>query len=217
MSHAIVFDHSGRVVEPSSVLRKRPLLVMRGTFDKPELLDPTPLQLACRMLVAEGDPFEREPVALTELSIHHVTRVGEVSLDHMLECISQLTGRGPVIASDYPETYLLARYLRRHSTEPVRFVLSIAAAAKTLQETFYQNLPGTLLEGLGRLLATNVKLYVAPMPREAFVAALQNSLGTLIVRDSGDGLVALDDLMPAEPVSHLVKYLRASGRIVALE
>lgn len=217
MSHAIVFDHSGRVVEPSSLLRKRPLLVMRGTFYKAELLDPALLQSACRMLVAESGPFEREPVGLTELSIHHVTRVKEVSLDQMMECIRQLTPRGPVVASDYPETYLLARYLRRHSTEPVRFVLSIAAAAKTLHEAFYQNLPGTLLEGLGRLLATNVKIYVAPMPRQAFEAALQDTSGTLTVRDSGDGLVALDDLVPTEPTCHLLKYLRASGRIVALE
>jgi hypothetical protein len=217
MSHAIVFDNTGCVAEPSSLLRKRPLLVMRGTFDKAELLDPAPLQSACRMLVKEGGPFEREPVALTELSIHHVTRVEEVSLDQMLECIRQLTPRGPVLASDYPETYLLARYLRRHSTEPVRFVLTVAAAAKIIHEAFYQNLPGTLLEGLGKLLATNVKLYVAPMAREAFTAALQDTSGTLTVRDSGDGMVALNDLNLTEPVCHLLKYLRASGRIVALE
>jgi hypothetical protein len=175
------------------------------------------LQSACRMLIAEAGPFERPPVALTELSVHHVTRVEEVPLDQMRECIRQLTPRGPVVATDYPETYLLARYLRRHSTEPVRFVLSVAAAAKTLHEAFYQNLPGTLLEGLGRLLAANVKLYVAPMPRQAFVSALQDTSGTLTVQDSGDGLVALDDLIPTEPVCHLLKYLRASGRIVALE
>jgi hypothetical protein len=217
MSHAIAFDTRGLVVEPSSLLRKRPLLVMRGTFEKAELLDPAPLESAGRMLVSESGPFEREPVALTELSIHHVTRVEEVSLDRMLKSIRQLTSRGPVVASDYPETYLLARYLRRHSTEPVRFVLSVAAAAKTLQEAFYQNLPGTLLEGLGRLLATNVKLYVAPMPRQAFVAALPDTSGRLTVRESGDGLVALDDLIPAEPACHLLTYLRASGRIVPLE
>jgi hypothetical protein len=217
MSHAIVFDDHGRVVEPSSLLRKRPLLVMRGTFEKAELLDPAPLGSACRMLVAEDGPFEREPVALTELSIHHVTRVEEVPLNRMLECIGQLTARGPVIASDFPETHLLARYLRRHSTEPVRFVMSVATAAKTLHESFYQNLPGTLLEGLGRLLATNVKLYVAPMPRQAFVSALQDTSGKLTIRSSGDGLVGLDDLVPAEPASHLVTYLRASGRIMPLE
>jgi hypothetical protein len=216
MSHAIVFDNHGRVVEPSSLLRKRPLLVMRGTFEKAEMLDPAPLGSACRMLVAEDGPFEREPVALIELSIHHVTRVEEVSLNRMLECIGQLTPRGPVIASDYPETYLLARYLRRHSTEPVRFVMSVAAAAKTLHESFYQNLPGTLLEGLGRLLAANVKLYVAPMPRQAFVSALQDTSGKLTVRDSANGLVGLDDLIPMEPASHLLTYLRASDRILPL-
>jgi hypothetical protein len=217
MSHAIVFDDKGCVVEPSSLLRKRPLVVMRGTFDKAELLDSAPLRSARRMLVTERGGLEREPVSLTELSIHHVTRVTEVPLDQMLECIRQLTPRGPVVVTDYPETYLLARYLRRHSTEPVRFVLSVAAAAKTLQEAFYQNLPGTLLEGLGRLLATNVKLYVAPMPRQAFLLAVQNTLETLTVQDSGNGLVALDDLIPAEPACHLLKYLRASGWIVPLE
>ncbi len=217
MSHAIVFDHRGRVVEPSSLLRKRPLLVMRGTFDKAVLLDPTPLQSACRMLVTEAGPFERQPVALTELSIQHVTRVEEVSLNRMLECIRQLTPCGPIVASDFAETYLLARYLRRHSTEPVRFVLSVAGAAKTLHEAFYQDLPGTLLEGLGRLLATNVKLYVAPMPRPAFLASLHDASGTITVRDSGHGLVALDDLILTEPACHLLRYLRGSGRIVPLE
>jgi hypothetical protein len=62
--------------------------------------------------------------------------------------------------------------LRRHSTEQVRFILSVAAAAKIMHEVFYRTLPGTLPEGIGRLLATNVKLYVAPVPREAFRAAV---------------------------------------------
>jgi hypothetical protein len=217
MSRAILFNNGGRVVEPSSLLRKRPLLVARGTFDKAKLFDPAPLRLARRMLVAESGPFEREPIALIELSIHHVTRVSEFSLEDMVDCVRYLAPDGPVLVSDYPETYLLALYLRRHSTEPVRFVLSVAAAAKTLQDEFYQNLPGTLLEGLGRLLATNVKIYVAPMPRQAFASALADASGMLAVQDSDDGLVALDHLMPAEPASHLVKYLRASGRIVPLD
>jgi hypothetical protein len=217
MSHVIVFDSVGRVVEPASLLRKRPLLVQRGTFDKVALLDTASLQSACRMLVAESGPFEREPVALTELSVHHVNRAEEVSLDLMLECIRQLTPHGPVVVSDYPETYLLARYLRRHSVEPVRFVVSVAAAAKILHEAFYQNLPGTLLEGVGRLLATNVKVYVAPMRRPAFVSALQDTSGKLTVRDSGDGMVTLDDLILSDPVCHLLNYLRASSQIVPLQ
>jgi hypothetical protein len=217
MAHAIIFQSDGTVVEPSSVLRKRPVLVIRGTLSHPEFLDDHLFQSANGQLFAEGVACERAPVTLFEMSIRHVSRVETISASEMLKCVRQLTHAGPIAVTDFPETYLLSRYLQRYSTEPVRFVLSIAAAAKTLHEAFYQDLPGTLLEGLGRLLATNVKLYVAPMPREVFLAALKDLSTTLAVRDSGTGFVTLDDLIPTVPARHLVDYLRATGRMVALK
>src|SRR3954452_12980744 len=134
----------------------------------------------------------------------------------MLRHIRELTPRCPVIASNLPETYLLSSYLRRYSTEPLRFVMSVAAAAKIMHERFYQDLPGTLLEGLGKLLATNVRLYVAPMPRESFLRALQDELGNLAIRENARDMVGLEDLIPQAPACHLFEYLRASGRIIAL-
>jgi hypothetical protein len=151
------------------------------------------------------------------MTIQHVSCDETLAAPEMLACIQQLTPRRFVIVTNYQETYRLSADLRRHSTEPVRFIMGVAAAAKTLQEAFYQALPGALLEGLGRLLATNVKLYVAPMPREAFNAAVGDLSGALMVKESGNGLVTLDDLMPSIPSLHLFEYLRASGRIVALE
>jgi hypothetical protein len=216
MAHVLAFGADSRVAEPSSLLRKRPLLVMRGTFHHPELLDTALLQAARSRLIAEGEPFERDPVALLEFSVQPVGDLPDVPVDQMLACIRQFSPHGPVIVSDYPETYHLGRYLRRHSTEPVRFVVSVATATKIMHTSFYSELPGTLLEGLGRLLASNVKLYVAPMPREAFMAALKDMPGTPEVRASADDLVTLDDLRPRVPVSYLVEYLRASGRLVAL-
>ena len=217
MTHAIVFDSKARVVEPSSVLRKRPLLVMRGSFSHPERFDPGLFQAAMQQLLAEGVPFEREPATLLEMTIHHASRPENLGAPGMLPCIQQLAARGSVIVTDYPETYLLSLYLRRYSTEPVRFILSVAAAAKTMHEAFYRNLPGALLEGIGRLLATNVKIYVAPMPRDAFRAALGDLPGRLEIRNSDSDQVILDDLMPSTPNLHLFEYLRAAGRIVALK
>jgi len=217
MAHAIAFDARGQVVEPSSVLRKRALLVMRGSFSHSELFDPTLFQAAHRQLLAEGMPFEREPATLLEMTIRHASLVENLAAPGMLAHIQQLVGFGSVIVTDYPETYLLSRYLRRHSTEPVRFILGVAAAAKIMHEVFYRSLPGTLLEGIGKLLATNVKLYVAPMPREAFRAALTGLSGSVAPKESGDGVVTLNDLTPSAPTIHLFEYLRASGRLVALE
>jgi hypothetical protein len=217
MAHVILFDARGQVVEPSSVLRKRPLLVMRGSFSHPELFDPTLFQAARGRLLAEGVSFEREPASLLEMTIHHASLVENVVAPDMLAHVQQLVSFGSVIVTDYPETYLLSRYLRRHSTEAVRFILSVAAAAKIMHEVFYKSLPGALLEGLGKLLATNVKLYVAPMPREAFRTALTDLSGSLGLKGSADSMVTLNDLMPSVPILHLFEYLRASGRIVALE
>jgi len=217
MAHAIVFDARGQVVEPSSLLRKRPLLVMRGSFSHPELFDPTLFQAASRRLLAEGMSFEREPASLLEMTIHHASLVENLTPSEMLAHINQLVSVGSVIVTDYPETYLLSRYLRRHSTEPVRFILSVAAAAKIMHEVFYHTLPGTLLEGIGRLLATNVKLYVAPMPREAFRTALADLSSSVVLKGSSDNMVTLHDLMPSVPTLHLFEYLRASSRIVALD
>src|SRR5262249_33965206 len=216
MSHAIVFDRGG-VVEPACLLRKRPLLVMRGTFSHAERFDPNLFQPACRQLLAEGTSSENEPLAVAEMTIRHVSGAGTLSRGEIVQQVRQLSPRCPVIASDFPETYLLNRYLRRYSTEPVRFVMSVAAAAKVMDEAFYRDLPGTLLEGLGRLFAANVKLYVAPMPRGAFVEALQQVPSNIGIRQSVNGWIGLEDLVPRAPVAHLLAYLRASGQIVALE
>jgi hypothetical protein len=86
-----------------------------------------------------------------------------------------------------------------------------------MHETFYRDLPGTLLEGLGRLFATNVKLYVAPMSREAFGAALEDVPGDIAIRQSGDGSICLDDLSPRRPAAHLLEYLRDAGQIITLK
>jgi hypothetical protein len=217
MTHGIVFIPGTGVVEPASVLRKRPLVVLRGTFNHPELVDFALLRDAGRQLMAEGAQFEREPAALFEITIRHVSGDAKFSPTEILQRIRHLNPGCIVIASDFPETYFLSRYLRRYSTEPIRFVMSIAAVAKVLHESFYQDLPGTLLEGLGKLLATNVKLYVAPMARAAFKAALLDMPATVPIKPSANSVIGLDDLAPVAPGCHLVEYLRATGRIVALD
>jgi hypothetical protein len=216
MAHAIVFDQSGHAAEPSSILRKRPALVMRATFGNAGLLDVGLFESAKQQLLAEGTPFERDPVAVVEMTTRHVNRSVDVSAAEMLRDIRELAPRCAVIASNFPETYRLSRYLRGYSAAPLRFVMSIAAAAKIMHETFYQDLPGTLLEGLGRLLAANVRIYVAPMQRGAFLRAVGAELGNMAIRDTGKDVVGLDDLIPQAPACHLFDYLRSSGRIAAL-
>jgi hypothetical protein len=189
---------------------------MRGSFSAPEYFEPALFDAAQDRLRAETIDSPKPPAAVLELTTRHATRLEYPGIPEMLACIEQLAPRGTVVVTDFPETYLLSRYFRRHSVEPLRFILTVATIVKTLDESFYRDLPGNLLEGIGRLLSVGVKAYVAPMSDEAFRSALEDLPGTAEHWHRGRGLVTLETLTPAPPTAFLLDYLRGSGRLVAL-
>ena len=215
MAHAVVFDREGQVVDPSSVLRKRPLLVDRGRFATVESFHHVMLREAERQLRSEGVALALEPVCLAELSLSPVS--GDPPDDaEVLDRVGRLTALGAVAVTDFGEAYALAQHLRRYTAAPVRFVFGLSLLARILEERFYTDLPGQLLEGLAKLLAANVKLYAYPMPREAVVEALGPHADRFGLTTSGDGLVSADDLHPRPPVEHLYRYIREAGWVVGI-
>ena len=109
----------------------------------------------------------------------------------------------PALISALPEGFRLVPYLRRYSREPIRLVGGVTLLARTLQAQFYDALPGSLLEGLGKLFASNVTFYVYPMPREAIVDAIGAATDKVRVPDSVKTLVSSDDLVVSPPMNHL--------------
>jgi hypothetical protein len=213
MAHAIVFDSSAAVAEPSSLLRKRPILVARGRFESAQPYQSAMLRAADKQLRTEGIPLEHEPSAVLEISIKPVNAAESADDTQILARVVRIAPIGPVIVSDYPQGYLLVDYLRRFTVEPIRFVVGVAMTAQILHESHYSHLPGALLEGLGRLLAENVKIYVYPMPAEVFRQILGDATPA---ETPAQGLVTADDYHPPHPLDHLYQYLRDAGWISPL-
>jgi hypothetical protein len=170
------------------------------------------LRASRRQLAAEGLPFTREPAGIFETTVRPV--VGEIADDEELLAKAQRGAEaGAFIISDIPQTFLLVEYLRRYTTDPIRFVLGVSALARLMADQYYAALPGSLLEGLGRLLASNVKIYVQPMPKAALDDALRSSPG--LVETTADPATA-DNIRFKPPVEHLYRYVRDAGWIVPL-
>ncbi|MGB7157508.1 MAG: hypothetical protein WBD40_05545 [Tepidisphaeraceae bacterium] len=213
MCHALVFDPSGSIVEPSAMLRKRPLIVERGRFVAPDAVYGAMMRASEQQLCGEGIPLGRDPTSIFEMSIRPVAGTASDDDDVLLRKVAHASGVGSVIVSDFPETYLLIEYLRRYTTEPVRLVVGVSNVARLMAEEFYTALPGSLLEGLGRLLASNVKVYVQPMPKAVFDAALQSLPG--LVEATSDPVTA-DAISFKPPVEHLYRYMRDAQWVVPL-
>ncbi len=214
MTHAIVFDPSGKVTEPSHVLRKRPLIVQRDRFETVEPYQPQMLRASEAELKKEGILLGREPAAVLEMTIKDAwgeAAPGDESL--LLRRVEQICTLGTVVVSDFPLPYLLIDYLRRHTTEPIRMVVGVATLAQILHGRFYTALAGGLLEGVGKLLAANVKVYAYPVSADRFQQAMAGTGDNAITGESAEKLVTADDILPAPPADHFYRYLRAADWI----
>ncbi len=217
MCHALVFDSKAQVVEPATPLRKRPLIVQRTLRGHPGPSAAETLQTARQKFLAEGIPSDREPLAVLEVSTHNLEDPAASDNAELLALIQQLAPLGTVVLTDYPEGYQVINYLRRHTAAPIRLVLWISMFLQNMEERVYLSLPGAVLESFGRLLYTDVTIFVAPMRKESLVAALGGLPESLLREFAGRDLLTLEDFLPKPPLDHLFRYLRAAGRIFPLE
>jgi hypothetical protein len=96
-------------------------------------------------------------------------------------------------------------------------VTCVSFLARLLETQFYSELPGSLLEGLGKIFAQNVKVYAYSMPRGDFMAALDPQSTKCKVADSGDKLVTAGNLIFEPPANHLYRYLMEGRWVLPLE
>jgi hypothetical protein len=215
MSHGLVFDANAQVVEPSTPLHKRPLLVQRTLSGHPGPSAHEVFQAAREKLLAEGTPSDREPLAVLEIN---TPSLGSAASDNteLLGLIEQLAPIATVMVTNYPEGYQVLDYLRRYTAAPIRVTIWLSMFLRLLEDRMFPALPGVMLEGFGRLLVTDVTIYVAPMRREDLVAALGSFPEGLLQESPNNDLLTLDDLLPTPPIDHFFRYLRAAGRIIPL-
>jgi hypothetical protein len=217
MAHALVFDSNAQVVEPSTPLHKRPLIIQRTGRGHPGPSSAEAFQAARQTFLAKGVPSGREPLEALELSTQSLDGPDASDSAELLALIEQLAPLGTVVVTNYPEGYQVLDYLRRYTAEPVAVIVWISMFLKIMEDRVLPALPGAVLEYFGRLLLTDVTVHVAPMSKESLVAALGGLPEGLLRESSGSNLLTLDDFLPKPPLDQLFRYLRAAGRVVPLE
>jgi hypothetical protein len=225
MCHALVFNSNGdsngdskaQVVEGATPLHKRPLIVQRTLRGYPGPSAAEAFQVARQNFLAEEISFDREPLAVIEVNTQHLDGPAASDNAELLVLIEQLAPLGTVVVTDYAEAYQILNHFRRYTAAPIRVIIWISMFVQLMEERLYPALPGAVLESFGRFLATDVTIYVAPLPRELLVAALGGLPEGLLRESPGRNLITLDDLLPKPPLDHLFRYLRASGRVIPLE
>jgi hypothetical protein len=202
LSGAAMFGPSGEVLQPSEVLRKKPILVERGSFRPVTKVNIDMIDCARKRFAAEAEVDASQIVELMEITMRNLMASGKIDLSDFLARADVLAAVGKtVLISDYFEYYRLGAYLARYTSMPIALTMGVGSIIDLFKEDYYTGLEGGLLEAFGRLFTKDMRIYGYPL------------------RDSSTGeLTTVDNVqIPGTGIHSLYTYLLERGRIKRLD
>jgi hypothetical protein len=163
LTEAAMFTADGEAVIPGEILWKKPILLERGSF-RPltnPMLDM--LERAREQFVKDKFLEIDPPVVMFEMTLRQL-QIGD-AIDHrdFLDRVDTLGALGkPVLISNFFRYHRLVNYLARQTDKPIALPIGLVRLRDVMDEKFYTDLPGGLMESLGQLFKNGAKLYVYP-------------------------------------------------------
>lgn len=198
LTHAAMFGPKGNVLQPSAMLYKKNVFVLRGRFRPVTHVNVDMMLAGMRSFRNESDVEISRVVPLVELTLNDLTLEGEVDETDFLDRVDLLCSLGQnVMISNYQEHYKLGSYLSKFTKQKkLGIVLGFYNLQRIFDESYYNNLGGGILESFSRLFGSNVKLYVYPT-----------------FKPGTSDLQTCETFEPEPHLMHLYQYLRENGKI----
>src|SRR5712692_1008827 len=98
-----------------------------------------------------------------EMTLENLLSEGKLNHADFLARVDILGALGrTVLISKFGEYYRLAGYLARYTSKMIGLVMGVPRLMEIFDEKYYLNLEGGILEALGRMFKSGLKLYVYP-------------------------------------------------------
>ncbi|MGI3781355.1 MAG: hypothetical protein ACRYG2_11330, partial [Janthinobacterium lividum] len=214
LSGAAMFGPDREVLLPAEVLRKKAILVERGSFRPPTVVNLNMLDCAREKFEADPAVAGREILELTELTMANLLGGGkEVNRRDFLARADLLAACGKtVLISDYVDYFRLAAYLAWRTDGRIGIVMGVPSLSELFREEQFAALPGGILESFGRMFKNSLKLFVYPMLRH-----LEGTPGDSPEGSSESQVVTVDTLRVDPALQPLYDYLAQRGSFVDLD
>ena len=215
LSKAAMFGPDGQVLQPSEVLYKRDVLVLRGRFRPVTLVNEDMMVSGLRQfkktLLAQTNSTEgstteknidKQIITISEITLRDLqetSQENDVDEQDFMDRVDILCSLGQtVLISNYLKYYKLCDYLSRNTkTNSIGIILGYNNLIRIFDKKYYENLEGGVLEAMGLLFGKKTSVYVYP--------CLDSSNKMLTCKNAG-----------FDKENLLFKYLYENGRITDL-
>jgi len=176
LTESAMFTADGETVIPGEVLYKKPVLVERGSFRPITTPMLEMMQNAHEQFLQEESLKGETPVLLLEMTLRQLQVGDEIDHRDFLDRVDTLSALGKtVLISNFLRYHRLVSYLSRYTQKSIGLPLGIVRLRDVMDEKFYTDLPGGLMESLGQLFKNDTKLYAYPsLDRDGKLTTVEN-------------------------------------------
>jgi hypothetical protein len=164
ITDATMFDLAKNVLQPATALYKKNILLMRGRFRPVTHVHVDMIENGKVCFLEDPRVKHTNVEVIFELTLKDLTADGKISDKDFLDRAELLSSLGyTVMISNYLKHYKMVEYLSAIAKGHfMGVILGVYNLSTIFDERYYDNLPGGLLEAIGRGFGHNVKLYVYP-------------------------------------------------------
>ena len=200
LSEATMFLPNGEVAQAADVLYKRPIVLMKGSFNPVCRLHLEIMDSVRKKFLSHVDEATRKQcLDICEISMNNLLR-DDNDVDHLafLDRADSLKALGKtVLITRMARFDSLSALLARYTNEPIAITLSIGLLNELFKEKWTLDVPGGILESFGCTFQHKTRLYVFPW----------------LNRKSGEFVTARTFCPPPE-YTHLYQHFLANELVV---
>ncbi|MBI3135696.1 MAG: TonB-dependent receptor [Bacteroidetes bacterium] len=164
LTDATMFDQDRAVLQPSTALYKKNVLLMRGRFRPMTKVHVDMIAKGMQQYLKEPDVEADNTCVVLELTLKDLTADGKISEKDFIDRAELLGSMGyTVMISNYLKHYKMIEYLSSITNgHKIGVLLGIYNLQTIFDEKYYNTLRGGLLEAFGRGFGHNIKMFVYP-------------------------------------------------------
>lgn len=198
MTEAVMFAPDGNNVLPASVLYKKNILTLRGSFRPVTRVNMSMYEKSLELFLNERKVEEENTEVIFEITLSNLKSEGEIDEKDFLDRADLLGSLGQtVMISNFQEYYRVVEYFSQHTKERMGLTMGVNTFLDIFDEKYYRHLSGGILEAFGKLFFKSLKIYLYPL------------------KNPETGEITTTENLEVHPrMKELYKYFKDNGRVV---
>ncbi|WP_396177367.1 TonB-dependent receptor [Flavobacterium sp.] len=167
MTDAVMFNPDGNNILPASILYKKNILALRGSFRPVTKVNIDMYEKSYKMFVEENKVDEKNTLVIFEITLSNLRSEGEIDERDFMDRAELLCSLGhTVMISNFQEYYKVVEYFSNYTKARMGLAMGVNNLVDIFDEKYYRHLSGGILEAFGKLFYRDLKVFLYPMVDE---------------------------------------------------